>query len=60
MDKNKQTKNLQIIGGNKSHVKCYQDMDNIDMYGPSIYSKEVHSNLFREDTLKSMNFVDTK
>ena len=30
----------------------YQDMDNIHMYGPSIYSKEVHSNRFWEDTFK--------
>ena len=28
----------------------YQDMDNINMYGLSIYSKEVHSNRFWEDT----------
>ena len=30
----------------------YQDMDNIHMYGPSIYNKEVHSNRFWEDTFK--------
>ena len=30
----------------------YQDMDNIHMYGPSIYSKEAHSNRFWEDTFK--------
>ena len=30
----------------------YQDMDNIHMYGPRIYSKEVHSNRFWEDTFK--------
>ena len=32
--------------------QMYQDMDNIHMYGPSIYSKEVHSNRFWEDTFK--------
>ena len=30
----------------------YQDLDNIDMYGPSIYNKEIHSNRFWEDTIK--------
>ena len=34
----------------------YQDMDNLDMYGPSIYSKEVHSNRFWA-RLKFMNKV---
>ena len=32
--------------------QMYQDMDNLDMYGPSIYSKEVQSNRFWEDTFK--------
>ena len=32
--------------------QMYQDMDNIHMYGSSIYSKEVHSNRFWEDTFK--------
>ena len=32
--------------------QMYQDLDNMDMYGPSIYSKEVHSNRFWEDTFK--------
>ena len=27
-------------------------MDNLDMYGPSFYSKEAHSNRFWEDTFK--------
>ena len=30
----------------------YQDVDNINMYGASIYSKEIHSNRFWEDTFK--------
>jgi len=30
--------------------QMYQDMDNINMYGPSIYGKEVHSSRFWEDT----------
>ena len=35
-------------------IECqmYQDRDNINMYGPSIYSKEVHGNRFWEDTFK--------
>ena len=32
--------------------QMYQDMENIHMYGPSIYSKEVHRNRFWEDTFK--------
>ena len=32
--------------------QMYQDIDNMNMYGPSIYSKEVHSNRFWEDTFK--------
>ena len=56
------TNKLKTTNHRWKQIACqmYQDMDNIDMYGPSIYSKEVHSNLFREDTLKSMNFFDTK
>ena len=30
----------------------YQDVDNINMYGASINSKEVHSNRLWEDTFK--------
>ena len=32
--------------------QMYQNMANIDMYGPNIYSKEVHINRFWEDTFK--------
>ena len=32
--------------------QMYQDMDNVNMYGPSIYSKEVHGNRFWEGIFK--------
>ena len=54
MDKNKQKTHLKAANHRWKQIACqmYQDMDNIHMYGPSIYSKEVHSNRFWEDTFK--------
>ena len=47
-------KKLKTTNHRWKQIACqmYQDMDNIHTYGPSIYSKEVHSNRFWEDTFK--------
>ena len=52
MDKNKQKTHLKAANHRWKQIACqmYQDMDNINIYCPSIYSKEVHSNRFWEDT----------
>ena len=54
MDKKiiKKTKNYKSKLETKIACQMYQDMDNIHMYGPSIYSKDDHSNRFWEDTFK--------